>query len=341
MKHLRNSRHNPFLTGKLSNCPFASSVLKVTMFPGTCQLYFQNENTKNHLFTHSRGFCTAKQSENPPNTDLTFNQITLERVHKLFPTPKNTLNNVFAVVSSQLKNNDLKITPSFRRLRHGKDNFSWMCSYNIKWPESKTFSHTAATKQEASRRASLLVLSWLKEQRKITEDGRPLVLDKEEVRTLRNAVFSLELSERAEEKLTEVVEKYDGFLLENFEAISSKAEETTYEELQRMEGMKVPLNQRFEGANFYLKKTAVDLPINKFRDRIVELSKENSVVIIKGDTGCGKSTQVPQFILEEWAKEDGPNGKPCRIVVSQPRRIAAISLANRVASEKMDEVSKH
>lgn len=56
----------------------------------------------------------------------------------------------------------------------------------------------------------------------------------------------------------------------------------------------------------------------------------NQVVIIQGPTGCGKTTQVPQFILDDCKTND----KPCKIVVTQPRRIAAISVARRVCEER-------
>lgn len=62
----------------------------------------------------------------------------------------------------------------------------------------------------------------------------------------------------------------------------------------------------------------------------MSLIKTNRVVIIEGPTGCGKSTQVPQFILDD-CKE---NNEYCNIVVTQPRRIAAISLARRVCDER-------
>lgn len=61
------------------------------------------------------------------------------------------------------------------------------------------------------------------------------------------------------------------------------------------------------------------------------------MVIIKGEPGCGKSTRVPQYVLEAWSREN--DGQPCRVVVTQPRRIAAISLAERVASEREESVS--
>lgn len=67
--------------------------------------------------------------------------------------------------------------------------------------------------------------------------------------------------------------------------------------------------------------------------------KDNQILIVKGEPGCGKSTRVPQYILEMWAKEDGLLGEPGRVAVTQPRRIAAISLAERVAVERDESVS--
>ena len=71
------------------------------------------------------------------------------------------------------------------------------------------------------------------------------------------------------------------------------------------------------------------LPAWDFRDRVVASLKRQPVLIVFGETGCGKSTQVPQFIMDSI-----PKGKPCNIIVTQPRRISAIGLADRVASER-------
>ncbi|XP_037027912.1 probable ATP-dependent RNA helicase spindle-E [Bradysia coprophila] len=77
-------------------------------------------------------------------------------------------------------------------------------------------------------------------------------------------------------------------------------------------------------------RTLPDLPIIEMKDLILETIKANPVVILEGATGCGKSTQVPQFILDDGFKRK----KSVNIIVTQPRRIAAISIANRVAKER-------
>lgn len=78
------------------------------------------------------------------------------------------------------------------------------------------------------------------------------------------------------------------------------------------------------------------LPIIAHREKILSTIKKNQVVLIRGATGCGKTTQVPQFILDSFIKEN--RGTDCRIVCTQPRRVAAISIAARVAEERGEEL---
>ncbi|KAF9429911.1 hypothetical protein BGZ94_009026 [Podila epigama] len=77
-----------------------------------------------------------------------------------------------------------------------------------------------------------------------------------------------------------------------------------------------------------------DLPMYQFRDQLLTLLKAHQVLIVSGETGCGKSTQVPQY-LAEYMLEEGL-GDQCDIVCTQPRRISAISIANRVSEELGD-----
>ncbi|XP_018573100.1 probable ATP-dependent RNA helicase DHX34 [Anoplophora glabripennis] len=77
-----------------------------------------------------------------------------------------------------------------------------------------------------------------------------------------------------------------------------------------------------------LKLAQNDLPIAQYKKEIIDKLRDFRVVLIAGDTGCGKSTQVPQYILE--AGYD-------KIVCTQPRRIACVSLAKRVAYETLTD----
>lgn len=62
------------------------------------------------------------------------------------------------------------------------------------------------------------------------------------------------------------------------------------------------------------------------------------VVIISGETGCGKTTQVPQFILE--SEITSVRGAVCSIICTQPRRISAMSVSERVASERGEKLGE-
>ncbi|XP_034664605.1 probable ATP-dependent RNA helicase spindle-E [Drosophila subobscura] len=85
----------------------------------------------------------------------------------------------------------------------------------------------------------------------------------------------------------------------------------------------------YDKYNFNLNRDK-GLPIYAKREEIINAINENPVVILKGETGCGKTTQVPQYILDEGFKSK----QYCNIVVTQPRRIAAMSIANRVSQER-------
>ncbi|KAK2997296.1 hypothetical protein RJ639_025281 [Escallonia herrerae] len=76
------------------------------------------------------------------------------------------------------------------------------------------------------------------------------------------------------------------------------------------------------------------LPIASFRDVITSTIESHQVVLISGETGCGKTTQVPQYLLDYmWGK-----GEACKIVCTQPRRISATSVAERISSERGENV---
>uniref|UniRef100_A0AC35TWK0 ATP-dependent RNA helicase DHX33 n=1 Tax=Rhabditophanes sp. KR3021 TaxID=114890 RepID=A0AC35TWK0_9BILA len=71
----------------------------------------------------------------------------------------------------------------------------------------------------------------------------------------------------------------------------------------------------------------ISLPIHAVKGELKSLFQSNGVTVLIGETGCGKSTQVPKFCLEAGLGENGLIG------ITQPRRVAAISLAQRVSAE--------
>jgi HrpA-like RNA helicase len=103
------------------------------------------------------------------------------------------------------------------------------------------------------------------------------------------------------------------------------------------------------------------LPIFEFKDEIVNLVRENLFCVITGETGSGKSTQISQYLLDDATRFKKPDcayeeqskdwlakraqgaimteerlrhSYRFRVVVTQPRRVAAIQMAKRVAFER-------
>ncbi|XP_004517254.1 ATP-dependent RNA helicase DEAH13, partial [Cicer arietinum] len=82
-----------------------------------------------------------------------------------------------------------------------------------------------------------------------------------------------------------------------------------------------------------VEKKRKDLPIIMMEQEIMEAINENSNVIICGETGCGKTTQVPQFLYEAGYGSSKSHARSGIIGVTQPRRVAVLATAKRVAYE--------
>ncbi|KAK4958624.1 putative ATP-dependent RNA helicase DHR1 [Elasticomyces elasticus] len=76
-----------------------------------------------------------------------------------------------------------------------------------------------------------------------------------------------------------------------------------------------------------IEEVRLKLPVVAEEQKIMEAINNNSVVVVAGSTGSGKTTQVPQFFYEAGYAEKG------MIAVTQPRRVAAVSMAQRVGVE--------
>ena len=77
-----------------------------------------------------------------------------------------------------------------------------------------------------------------------------------------------------------------------------------------------------------------DLPVTARKDEIIDAVKNNQVVIISGETGSGKTTQIPKCCLAAGCGTRGMIG------CTQPRRIAAINVARRIAFELKEPLGR-
>eukprot|EP00898_Chlorokybus_atmophyticus_P002603 jgi/Chlat1/3343/Chrsp23S03777 len=113
--------------------------------------------------------------------------------------------------------------------------------------------------------------------------------------------------------------------------------------------------QQLRSAAQKLAKERASLPIASAREKLIGLIRQNETVILIGETGSGKTTQLPQYLLDDAPElltttisnnnnnnhntgskqqQQPQHGESLLIAVSQPRRVAAVTVARRVASER-------
>ncbi|KAL9309993.1 DExH-box ATP-dependent RNA helicase DExH7 [Arabidopsis thaliana] len=192
--------------------------------------------------------------------------------------------------------------------------------------------HFAITEPYAS-----LVLIWKQEDLLCTtiqsteEDRRANFVDK----LLEEDSFSLTASASSFENSLPLVDSYVkdkddlGVVKSNHRAKKDSYIEAECLSLQRKQENR-KRTQKYKD----MLKTRTALPISEVMNGILQHLKEKDVLVVCGETGSGKTTQVPQFILDDMI--DSGHGGYCNIICTQPRRIAAISVAQRVADERCE-----
>ena len=76
------------------------------------------------------------------------------------------------------------------------------------------------------------------------------------------------------------------------------------------------------------------LPVYEHKQDLLQAVKENQIIIVQGETGCGKTTQIPQYLHEAgYTKTEMKHGEVKLVGCTQPRRVAAMSVAARVSQE--------
>ncbi|GKV31947.1 hypothetical protein SLEP1_g40596 [Rubroshorea leprosula] len=114
--------------------------------------------------------------------------------------------------------------------------------------------------------------------------------------------------------------------------IDSAKEKLSAELKQRQEDLKA--SKSVKAMQSFREK----LPAFKVKADFLKAVAENQVLVVSGETGCGKTTQLPQFILEE--EISSLCGADCSIICTQPRRISALSVAARISSERGESLGE-
>ncbi|XP_061428277.1 3'-5' RNA helicase YTHDC2-like [Lethenteron reissneri] len=78
------------------------------------------------------------------------------------------------------------------------------------------------------------------------------------------------------------------------------------------------------------------LPVAEFQEQLLGTIAKSNILLVLGETGSGKTTQIPQYILDESTRL----GWPCRVLCTQPRRISAVAVAERVAAERGEGIGQ-
>ncbi|OWB78788.1 nucleic acid binding protein [[Candida] boidinii] len=123
---------------------------------------------------------------------------------------------------------------------------------------------------------------------------------------------------------------YNSFVFAKSQMVDFVLDSKT-EELLKEEEKQRNIEQLIEEEKQKIKsidETRKSLPVYKFREQLIDAITEHQILIVVGETGSGKTTQLPQYLHESGFTKDG------KIVgCTQPRRVAAMSVATRVAEE--------
>ena len=145
------------------------------------------------------------------------------------------------------------------------------------------------------------------------------------------ATFGAQDRKKQEDDYELLFEDQIEFISEKIE----KGEDLKVETKEEQEKRKLMTEaERAKKASMTLKEVRKTLPIYGYREQLMNTIRDNQVVIVVGETGSGKTTQIPQYLFEDgYCKPGTRDTEAVKVGCTQPRRVAAMSVAARVAQE--------
>ena len=119
---------------------------------------------------------------------------------------------------------------------------------------------------------------------------------------------------------------------DNYEFVFDESQFVSFDQDLPLEGDKPENNTQISKQKASMDEVRKSLPVYKYREQFLDAMSKYQVLIVVGETGSGKTTQLPQY-LHEAGYSKSNNGKILKIGCTQPRRVAATSVANRIADE--------
>ncbi|KAM4601428.1 pre-mRNA-splicing factor ATP-dependent RNA helicase DHX16 isoform 2-T2 [Polymixia lowei] len=168
-------------------------------------------------------------------------------------------------------------------------------------------------------------------QRDLELDEAPMELGGEQGRweeeRLKTASLSFGAKKERERGMKEEREKYQ-LLLEEKDMITFVSSAVTMKGTLSEKEQEDPAPSQAELKKQSIQEVRRSLPVFPYREALLAAIKEHQILVIEGETGSGKTTQIPQYLIE-----DGYTNGGMKIGCTQPRRVAAMSVAARVAEE--------